>query len=542
LNSLFIHAIIQLLFSPHKQGGKMNSKLHIVILIIAAVFFLISAIGISDVNASLINQNTYPDDDKDGLNNQFEFGIMNKFTPKFIFDEEEHNILLNQNPSSFDQRKGVAYLYQVSPVACSLDFAGDTTKAVYKPLTLLTDLYPDTVLLTIIALYPYDYLPYNTVFTSEEDVFAHNGDVETIRICLLEGNPAVYDLYFLHVRRHGHDAIYGKNDLTWVFYNTTNHPVLYVSEGKHATYTSKSECENAVDDLEWLPWEEHCGEGKEIWPIAYDSYKNFYFNVGEYEPFKSVTLEDFGLADHFKETATYMGAGYSPEYIWTPFYQNPSNRQAHFCGGKNKADFYGAHDVITPGYSAENCPGAIAGELWVAKNTATLHPCFEFEYDRKGSDYRSFGLAKPDPFLCMAACIEDSNCASFSYVQAGLVSTSAMCYLKNSEPFPNKATGIISGVRRHCNASDLPSTNISVPGYCLEYNTDRWGSDYTSFYTSGSDPSDCMSSCINDSRCQAFSFVPGNSQNPNGICYLKNSVPSATSAQGIISGTRANCH
>ena len=52
-----------------------------------------------------------------------------------------------------------------------------------------------------------------------------------------------------------------------------------------------------------------------------------------------------------------------------------------------------------------------------------------------------------------------------------------------------------------------------------------------------------MNLCIGDSRCKAFTHVPPGLQpgqtNPEGICWLKDGVPQATSRQGLTSGIKS---
>ncbi|PWR70230.1 trypsin-like serine protease [Methanospirillum stamsii] len=49
-----------------------------------------------------------------------------------------------------------------------------------------------------------------------------------------------------------------------------------------------------------------------------------------------------------------------------------------------------------------------------------------------GSDYSSFDLSADDPFLCIQACKQDSQCAACTYVKPGIQGDSARCWLKNS--------------------------------------------------------------------------------------------------------------
>lgn len=70
-----------------------------------------------------------------------------------------------------------------------------------------------------------------------------------------------------------------------------------------------------------------------------------------------------------------------------------------------------------------------------------------------------------------------------------------------------------------------------------EANTDRPGSDYHNFWMSESDvPTQCHYACVNEERCQAWTFVKKGIQGPKPRCWLKDHVPSAISSPCCVSG------
>jgi hypothetical protein len=72
----------------------------------------------------------------------------------------------------------------------------------------------------------------------------------------------------------------------------------------------------------------------------------------------------------------------------------------------------------------------------------------------------------------------------------------------------------------------------------LEKNLDRPGSDYKNFDLTMPDPHLCELACDRDPDCQAFSYNPPGMSGPNAKCWLKNIVPSAANATGVVSGVK----
>lgn len=64
-----------------------------------------------------------------------------------------------------------------------------------------------------------------------------------------------------------------------------------------------------------------------------------------------------------------------------------------------------------------------------------------------------------------------------------------------------------------------------------EQGSDRRGRDYTDFRAAGL--TECKSACLNDRRCQAYSF-----SRPDSRCWLKDAVPAASSSRDHVSGVK----
>ena len=67
---------------------------------------------------------------------------------------------------------------------------------------------------------------------------------------------------------------------------------------------------------------------------------------------------------------------------------------------------------------------------------------------------------------------------------------------------------------------------------------DRPGSDYSNFVVRPADPALCASRCEREGRCRAWTFQYPTPDNPNGVCWLKNTVPTRTKAPCCVSGVR----
>ncbi len=201
------------------------------------------------------------DSDCDGISNAEEAWVAETYAPVYIYDNEEHNIVLGTE--DFQEFRDVIYFYQVSAVHCN------TTQNIVE-----TSLRND-VLLTVVATYPYDYIPIGTGNESDElDVLGHFGDTERVRICLertvkdgteLEefkdgfgkDSSIEYNIGFVQINRHNYFNTFQPDDFRW---QNDTHFYVHVSEGKHATYISAEECLAHPRDITALVFYEDCAD------------------------------------------------------------------------------------------------------------------------------------------------------------------------------------------------------------------------------------------------------------------------------------------
>ena len=66
--------------------------------------------------------------------------------------------------------------------------------------------------------------------------------------------------------------------------------------------------------------------------------------------------------------------------------------------------------------------------------------------DRPGNDYKNFNLPVPDVNQCRAACRNDNQCQSWTFVNPGVQGPSARCWLKNAVPAAHASDCCTSGV------------------------------------------------------------------------------------------------
>ena len=208
---------------------------------------------------------------------------------------------------------------------------------------------------------------------------------------------------------------------------------------------------------------------------------------------------------------------------------------------------------------------------------------YEENIDRPGNDYKSFELTYPDHRLCLTACNDDTRCRAYTYVKPGIQGSNAKCWLKNEIPKATSNHCCISGVKvavqeggRTSSSPQetsqekplfkLPSKPLKMPTQQPEampeplpapqtfqklhveehvvnqsvsdfrHNIDLPGKDYKSFDLSHPDPDLCRQACINDPKCQAFTYVKPGIQGPNARCWLKSEVPPAKNSACCISG------
>ena len=71
----------------------------------------------------------------------------------------------------------------------------------------------------------------------------------------------------------------------------------------------------------------------------------------------------------------------------------------------------------------------------------------------------------------------------------------------------------------------------------LEYNTNRWGSDYRNFELD-SGPAACQDACMREAACRSFTWVKPGVQGRRAHCWLKDSVPGPSRNTDCTSGVK----
>lgn len=137
----------------------------------------------------------------------------------------------------------------------------------------------------------------------------------------------------------------------------------------------------------------------------------------------------------------------------------------------------------------------------------------EYNVDREGNDYTSFGAGSAD--ICQDQCARDERCVAFSYV-----SSRRRCYLKDAPSPASSENGVTSGVRG---------------GW--ELDLDLPGSDFRHFAMGDPRPDVCQAACEREPACRAWTLTTEPSAARENRCFLKNAVPVARRrASGVISG------
>ena len=190
----------------------------------------------------------------------------------------------------------------------------------------------------------------------------------------------------------------------------------------------------------------------------------------------------------------------------------------------------GARNMIAWGGLIQPTVAADSSNLTAFAIDPPLTPQGNLEYDtnRAGSDYKGFELSQADPAICRNECANDSTCKAFTYVKPGVQGAKARCWLKSDVPQASANSCCVSGIKSGGGSSGA-----------LEVNVNRRGGDYRDYDLPSNNPNQCRDDCMNDSRCQSFTFLRPSYWGPNAHCFLKNSVPAPTQETCCISGVKS---
>ncbi|MFQ5558398.1 MAG: hypothetical protein ACE5GB_12955, partial [Acidimicrobiales bacterium] len=327
------------------------------------------------------------DTDCDGISDAAEEGYANYYMPTLVFDPEEKLLRpwrYDPTPGRVVQGEELEILWQVSPMTCSGSLVHNGG---------------NDVLITYVIVYGYDYLP------KDGDNFVHWGDTEKIQVCL-SGGTGNMSPRWVRIFAHGDSRTHPTWDFDWCTARAcgspagATHPVIWVSEGKHAGYPSYSDCVNSSGKLDdelgswkWIPgvdtlaekiWSESCGTGTVIIPrVSLDT------NVGEWWRPNFTRLDERAEFDLLVQ-------GSRTEYVWTGSAfgiggEVPQN--GRFCAGEQVLDPDAKRTVVT-GYSDHMCAGGLDGKwhrppmpaTYLSTQTAYLE-LFEHS-DTGGASYR----------------------------------------------------------------------------------------------------------------------------------------------------------
>jgi hypothetical protein len=238
----------------------------------------------------------------------------------------------------------------------------------------------------------------------------------------------------------------------------------------------------------------------------------------------------------------------------------------------------------------------------VATTPGPAYPAaaLEWNVNRPGSDYRSFEMITPSPDTCQATCMNEPQCAAFTYTNPGVQGPNARCWLKSAAPPPINDGCCVSGTKYASTgpapvpapepppppppasnwqgtpppappppappspapppppasnwqgtpppappppASGWQGTPTTPPpppvaGGQWEPRTDRPGHDLRSFDLREPRPELCREACWRDPQCRAFTYVRPGVQGPTARCWLKNPVPPARINDCCLSGVK----
>ncbi|WNG32235.1 hypothetical protein F0U61_00395 [Archangium violaceum] len=84
----------------------------------------------------------------------------------------------------------------------------------------------------------------------------------------------------------------------------------------------------------------------------------------------------------------------------------------------------------------------------------------------------------------------------------------------------------------------LGATVAYASSVSVEYDTNRYGSDYAGMELPSADPELCRTACAEDPNCRAYTYVKPGIQGSSARCWLKDSVPAATANSCCVSGVK----
>lgn len=275
---------------------------------------------------------------------------------------------------------------------------------------------------------------------------------------------------------------------------------------------------------------------------------------GGYRVFTPTPATAEACAQSCSQEAACQSWRFSGTVCWfSSGHETLTSATGNFAGHRQPAteanvDRWGADYRAFSTASAATCQGTCANEARCAAFTHYNSTCYlkntegvptslsgatsgvrrglETNTDRAGSDYRNFAPSSPDPEHCQAACASESACKAFTYV-APSATGSARCFLKNQVPNAYSTASMRSGYRF--------SFGSFTSWIDDEPNTDRWGSDFRSLWSTSW--SNCKASCQGDSACRAWTWIPPRAGTASW-CALKNAVPGLRSTQNMVSGIK----
>lgn len=94
-----------------------------------------------------------------------------------------------------------------------------------------------------------------------------------------------------------------------------------------------------------------------------------------------------------------------------------------------------------------SAPQLVSGVRWKDYVSAETAFTREDNFDRPGSDLRSFDMDSADPSACAQACADNGSCKAYTFVPAGRQGPQPRCWLKGSVPGKIQSDGLVSGVK-----------------------------------------------------------------------------------------------